>query len=167
MTPTLCQRARPSSLVLRSTPPTARNNIDNFDAQLDEIPLPVHVENPIQTKSLLELENNLDELLEIGEQEASNQREASIPDLESASITHTYKIFDLLGNYIRDLKTIKHPRISNTELLNGVDRVSHNIEGCINLVDSTLQHHGIKVPQVPERSSPRLDRTGDIFSRTD
>ena len=37
----------------------------------------------------------------------------------------------------------------------------------INLAKSTLQQHGIKLPQVPERSSPRLNRTGDIFSGTD
>ena len=94
-------------------------------------------------------------------------RQASIPDLETTSIIHTSKIFDLLGNYIRDLKTIKRPRISNTELLDGVDWVSRNTEVCINLAESTLQRHDVKIPQPPERSSPRLDRTGDIFSGTD
>jgi len=113
------------------------------------------------------LENDLDELLEIGEQEATVSWGASISDLEAASSTHAYKISDLLGNYIQDLKTIKCPRISNTELLDGVDRVSCNIEGCINLAESTLQKHGVKVPKVYERHSPRLDRTGNIFSGTD
>ena len=94
-------------------------------------------------------------------------QEVSISNLETTSITHTYKISDLLGNYIQDLKTIKRPRVSNSEQPDGVDRVSRNIEGRINLAESTLHRHHVKVPQPLEQSSPWLDRTGDIFLGTD
>jgi len=48
-----------------------RNSVDDFVDQLDKVPLPVHIENPIQSKSTQELEKDLDELLKIGEQEGS------------------------------------------------------------------------------------------------
>jgi len=109
----------------------------------------------------------LDQLLKIGEEEATILREASIPDIESSSITNTTQISDLLENCIQGLKTIKRQKISNTELLDGVDCVSRNIEGYINLAESTLQHYSTKIPQVPKQPSPRLDQTGNIFSKTD
>ena len=92
MTLTSCQTAQPLSLVPGSTLPTAqavftsrlvdpeeleapastqRISVADFVDQLDEIPLPVHVENLIQPKSLSELEEDLDDLLKIGEQETT------------------------------------------------------------------------------------------------
>ena len=59
---------------LETPAPTRCNSVDYFVNQLGKIPLQVHIENPIQSKSLPELENNLDELLEIGEQEATVSR---------------------------------------------------------------------------------------------
>ena len=38
-----------------------------------------------------------------------------------------------LGKYLAHLKTIKRPKIKNSELLTGVDQVSRSIEGCIKL----------------------------------
>ena len=40
---------------------------------------------------------------------------------------------ETLGKYVTDLKSIKRPKINNSELLDGVDRVSRSIEGCIKL----------------------------------
>ena len=37
-----------------------------------------------------------------------------------------------LGKYVAHLKTIKRPKIKNSELLAGVDQVSRSIAGCIN-----------------------------------
>ena len=45
---------------------------------------------------------------------------------------------ETLEKYLTCLKTIKRPRINNSELLDGVNRVSRSIEGCIKLVESTL-----------------------------
>ena len=43
--------------------------------------------------------------------------------------------------------------------------MSHNIAGCIELAESALQHH--KTHQTPEKQSPRLYWTGDIFFMID
>ena len=42
---------------------------------------------------------------------------------------------ETLGKYLTYLKSIKHPKIVNHELLDGVDRVSRSIEGCIKLAE--------------------------------
>ena len=39
-----------------------------------------------------------------------------------------------LRKYVTYLKSIKRPKVVNPELLDGVDRVSRSIEGCIKLV---------------------------------
>ena len=41
---------------------------------------------------------------------------------------------ETLGKYVTYLKSIKCPKIVNSELLDGVDRVSRSIEGCSRLV---------------------------------
>ena len=43
-----------------------------------------------------------------------------------------------LGKYLTHLKMIKRPKIKNSELLDGVNRVSRSIEGCIKLAETTL-----------------------------
>ena len=54
------------------------------------------------------------------------------PDLENLQFSET------LRKYLTYLKSIKGPKIDNSELLDGVDRVSRSIEGCIKLADSVL-----------------------------
>ena len=60
------------------------------------------------------------------------------------------------------LKSLNRPRVNNFELLDGVDRVSQSIEGCIKLAQSALGQ--TKMHQNPEDPNPRCDRMGDIFS---
>ena len=50
---------------------------------------------------------------------------------------------EILRKYVADLKTIKRPRINNSELLVGIGRVSQSIKGCINLQSLPLVylHH--------------------------
>ena len=43
-----------------------------------------------------------------------------------------------LGKYLTHLKIIKRPKIKNSELLDGVNRVSRSIKGCIKLVKNIL-----------------------------
>ena len=47
---------------------------------------------------------------------------------------------ETVEKYLTYLKSIKRPKINNSELLDGVDRVSRSIEGCINLAESALTH---------------------------
>ena len=60
------------------------------------------------------------------------------------------------------LKSLNCPRVSNFELLDGVDRVSRSIEGCNKLAESALGQ--TKMHQNPEDPNPQCDRMGDIFS---
>ena len=64
-----------------------------------------------------------------------------------------------------NLKSIKHPKINNSELLNGVDRVSRSIKGCNRLAESAFSSS--KSQQNPEVLSPPQERAGDILSRID
>src|SRR6185503_9022590 len=52
----------------------------------------------------------------------------------------------ILGKYLAHLKTIKRPRIKNSELLVGVDQVSRSIEGYIKLEETTLS------PSTPQQN---------------
>jgi hypothetical protein len=73
--------------------------------------------------------------------------------------------FETLGKYVTYLKSIKRPKINNSELLDGVDRVSRPIEGCIELAESTLGSS--KVQQNPEALNPPQERSGDMLSGID
>ena len=63
------------------------------------------------------------------------------------------------------LKSTKRPKVINSELLDGVDRVSRSIEGCIKLAESVLSL--TKTQQNPETSNIRRDRIGDMLSGID
>ena len=63
------------------------------------------------------------------------------------------------------LKSIKRPKVVNSELLDGVDRVSRSIEGCIKLAESTLGSS--KTQQNSKTSNPHLKQMGDMFSGID
>ena len=53
-------------------------------------------------------------------------------DSEKAHFSET------LGKYLTCLKSLKRPKINNSELLDGVDRVSRVIKGCIKLAKTAL-----------------------------
>jgi hypothetical protein len=56
-----------------------------------------------------------------------------------------------LGKYLAHLKTIKRPKIKNSELLDGAKRVSRSIEGCIKLAETAPDS---SKPQNPEILNP-------------
>ena len=72
---------------------------------------------------------------------------------------------ETLGKYLTNLKSIKCPKINNSELLVGVDRVSRSKEGCIKLTESALGSS--KTQQNPEALNPPQERSGDILSGVD
>ena len=57
-----------------------------------------------------------------------------------------------LGEYLTHLKTIKSPKIKNSELLAGVDQVSQSIEGCIKLAETALGSSASQ--QIPKALNP-------------
>ena len=70
-----------------------------------------------------------------------------------------------LGKYLTHLKTIKRPKIKNSEQLDEVNRVSRSIEGCIKLAETALGSSTSH--QNPEVLNPPQKRSGDIFSGID
>src|SRR6185437_8486779 len=67
--------------------------------------------------------------------------------------------------YLAHLKTIKRPKIKNSELLAGVDQVSRSIEGCIKLVETPLSSPAPQ--QNPKALNPPQKRSGDMLSGVD
>ena len=57
---------------------------------------------------------------------------------DTNSDSENLHFFDTLRKYVVYLKSIKCPKIINSELLDGVDWVSRSIEGCTKLTDSAL-----------------------------
>jgi len=57
-----------------------------------------------------------------------------------------------LEKYLAHLKTIKRPKIKNSELLAGVDQVSRSIEGCIKLTETALSPSALQ--QNPKALNP-------------
>ena len=57
---------------------------------------------------------------------------------------------------------IRRPRVNNPNLLGGINRVSNNIAGCINLAESSLRKKksGISLKKTTQKKKP----SEDIFS---
>ena len=55
--------------------------------------------------------------------------------------------------------------LDNSELLDGIDRVSNSLSDCINLAETSLCKRKSNIKH--EKNSPQLDRTADIFSGLD
>ena len=65
-------------------------------------------------------------------------RNLELAESDTNSDPKNLHFFKTLRKYVTYLKSIKCPKIVNSELLDGVDRVSRSIEGCIKLAESTL-----------------------------
>jgi hypothetical protein len=86
-------------------------------------------------------------------------------EFDTSSDSEKPHFSETLGKYMTYLKSIKRPRINNSELLDGVDQVSRSIEGCIKLAESALGSS--KSQQNPEASNPPQEWSGDILSGID
>ena len=69
---------------------------------------------------------------------ATPTRVLELAESDTNSDPENLHFFETLRKYVTYLKSIKYPKIINSELLDGVDRVSRSIEGCIKLVESAL-----------------------------
>jgi hypothetical protein len=118
-------------------------------------------------KTLSGMEEHLDNLLEITKQEAIVDREAPASRYQQDIVQHHTELPDntvspkTIENYLKDLMAIPRPQVDNSELLDGIDRVSDSITDCINLVESALRKKKSRINQ--EKTSPQIECTGDIF----
>ena len=141
------------SRLIDLSPPEAsevarRREIDNLVDQLDEVELPVHVsEAPNQTdfdasipKTLFEMEEDLDKLLEITKDPVSGCQQ----DIVQIELPVNMASTKTIENYLKDRPAIPCPRVVNSDLLDGIDRVSESITDCINLAESALRKKKMK-----------------------
>ena len=70
-----------------------------------------------------------------------------------------------IKNYLKDLMAIPRSRVDNSELLDGIDRISNSITDCINLAESTLRKRKLGIKH--KETSRQSQKTGDIFSGLD
>ena len=122
------------------------------------------------TPNLLELKTisqsaEIYNIAELNEKQAPLELSSDIPENVSTP-TQIYELVEsdansdpknhhfseTLGKYLTYLKSIKRPKIDNSELLDGVDRVSRSIEGCIKLAETALGSS--KTQQNPEALNP-------------
>jgi len=97
-------------------------------------------------QALLELDSN------IAGNVSTPTRIHELAEFDTNSDSENLYFFKTLGKYIAYLKSIKRPKIVNSELLDGVDRVSRSLEGCIKLAESVLGSS--KTQQNLETSNP-------------
>jgi hypothetical protein len=71
---------------------------------------------------------------DIPENVSTPTRIRELAESDTNSDPKNLHFFETLGKYVTYLKSIKCPKIVNSELLDGVDRVSRSIEGCSRLV---------------------------------
>ena len=110
-------------------------------------------------QALLELDSNITKNV------STPTRIHESDESDTNSVSKNLQFFDTLGKYVAYLKSIKRPKIVNSQLLDEVDRVSRSIEGCIKLAESALDSS--KIQQNPESLSPQQERSGDMLSGID
>jgi hypothetical protein len=115
---------------------------------------------------------DLDEKRVLPELDSDNPENVSTPtrtlgsvEFDTNSDSEKLHFSETLGRYLTHLKTIKHPKIKNSKLLDGVNRVSRSIEGCIKLAETALGSSTSQ--QNPEVLNPPQKRSGDILSGID
>ena len=74
--------------------------------------------------------------LDIPENVLTPTRILEFADSDTNSDPENLQSSETLRKYLTYLKSIKRPMIDNSKLLDGVDRVSRSIEGCIKLAES-------------------------------
>ena len=102
---------------------------------------------------------------DIAENVSTQTRIHELAEFDTNSDSEKPHFSETLGKYVTYLKSIKRPKINNSELVDGVDRVSRSIEGCIKLAESALGSS--KTQQNPEALNPPQERSGDILSGVD
>ena len=88
---------------------------------------------------------DLDEKRVLSELDSDNPENVSTPtrtldsvEFDTNSYSEKLHFSETLEKYLTHLKTIKRPKIKNSKLLDGVNRVSRSIKGCIKLAEIAL-----------------------------
>ena len=88
---------------------------------------------------------DLDKKRVLSELDSDNPENVSTPtrtldsvEFDTNSDSEKLHFSKTLEKYLTHLKTIKRPKIKNLELLDGVNRFSRSIEGCIKLAEIAL-----------------------------
>jgi hypothetical protein len=115
--------------------------------------------DPDEKRVLLELNSDNTENVSTPTRTLGSVKFGTNSDSEKPHFSET------LEKYVTDLKTIKRPKINNSELLVGVDRVSRSIKGCIKLAEFAIGPSTSH--QNPEVLNPPQKRSGDILSGID
>ena len=110
-------------------------------AELKTINQPVEI---CKTAELDEKEAPLELDSDITENVSTPNRIHELAESDTNSDSENLHFSKILRKYVDYLKSIKCPKIVNSELLDGVDRVSRSIEGCAsssqNLPSTHLRH---------------------------
>jgi len=153
--------------------------IDNFIDLLDEIKLPVHIKeaqdqpnfDATNSKTLSELEEDLDNLLEVSRHEAIIDREVPVSEsLHDPVQTYIELVDNMVSpitteNCLKNLMAIPRLHVDNSELLGVIDHVSNSLSDCINFAETSLRERKSTIKR--EETSPQSECTGDIFSGLD
>jgi len=115
---------------------------------------------------------DLDEQRVLPELDSDNPENVSTPtrtlgsvEFDTNSDSEKPHFSETLGKYLTGLKSLKRPKINNSELLDGVDRVSQSIKGCIKLAETALSSSTSQ--RNNEALNPPQKRSGDILSGID
>ena len=108
--------------------------------ELKTINQPVEI---CKTAKLDEKEAPLELNSDITENVSTPNRIHELAESDTNSDSENLHFSKILRKYVDYLKSIKRPKIVNSELLDGVNRVSRSIEGCIKLAESALGSSGI------------------------
>jgi len=111
------------------------------------------------------MEEDLDKLLEITKQETIVDGKILSPECQQDIIQAEQPVNTVsttsIENYLENLMTIQRPKVGNSELLGGIDRVSNSTAGCINLAESALWKK--KSGASFKKTTPQRAPTDNIF----
>ena len=67
-----------------------------------------------------------------------------VANMENAPVdSQEEENFDLIKRYWTDPEATSHPRVDNSNLLNGIDRAMEKLAECLNLAQTTLDEYGV------------------------
>ena len=72
------------------------------------------------------------------------------------------KNFDQIKRYWADPESTVQTRVDNSDLLDGIDRMTNKLAECVNLAQSSLDKHGVPRISDPTITKPKNHHSSDI-----